>query len=444
MNKSSNYIDEQRREYSLYTLQSRAIPHAADGLKAAARRVLWTARDGKKHKSATLAGATMPIHPHAAPESTINTLAADFGNNIPLLHGDGAFGTLLEPMAFGASRYTSVTVSDFSKDVLFKDIEIIPMIENYDSSLMEPKHFLPLIPIALLNPSEGIAVGFASTILPRDLADIITAQINHIEGKRIKPILPYFAPINNRASSVTETDTGLAYTFVGSYKELDKTSIHITQLPYDCVHEKFINGLEKLIEVGTVISYDDNSKDVIDVTIKFKRGYLSDTDRETLLKTLGLVARYNENLNVINFDGNTVWNPDPITLIKTFTDWRLEWYKTRYERLRDLIKEDLQRYKDILLAIKKNVGSTARTVKSRNEFKLYLTEIGVVDTDYIADLPIYRFTEEERKKVEEKLDAANAQLGEYVKLLKSEPERRKIYVKELEEIVKKYCRGTKK
>ena len=85
---SSQYINDQRREYSLYVLQMRAIPHAADGLKAAVCRVLWTARDGKKVKCATLAGATMPIHPHAAPESTINTLAADFSNNIPLLSGN--------------------------------------------------------------------------------------------------------------------------------------------------------------------------------------------------------------------------------------------------------------------------------------------------------------------------------------------------------------------
>ena len=103
----STYVNDQRREYSLYVLQMRAIPHVADGLKAAARRVLWTARNGKHFKSATLAGATMPIHPHAAPEGAINTLAAPYGNNIPLLKGEGAFGTLLRPTAYGASRYTA-------------------------------------------------------------------------------------------------------------------------------------------------------------------------------------------------------------------------------------------------------------------------------------------------------------------------------------------------
>ena len=81
---SSQYINNQRREYSLYVMQMRAIPAATDGLKAGGRRTLWVARNGEKWKSANLAGATMPIHPHDSPEGAINTLAAPYGNNIPL------------------------------------------------------------------------------------------------------------------------------------------------------------------------------------------------------------------------------------------------------------------------------------------------------------------------------------------------------------------------
>ena len=132
---SSEYVNNERRGYSLYTLSQRAIPHASDGLKAAARRVMWTARNGKTWKSASLAGATMPIHPHASPEGTINTLAGQFSNNIPLLTGEGGFGTILNPTEFAASRYTSVSASAFANDVLFRDIEIIPMQENYDGTL---------------------------------------------------------------------------------------------------------------------------------------------------------------------------------------------------------------------------------------------------------------------------------------------------------------------
>ena len=256
-NESSQYVLGQRREYSLYVLQMRAIPSAADGLKASARRVLWTGKDGKVHKSAVLAGATMPIHPHASPEGAVNTLAGFYGNNVPLLTGHGAFGTILKPTAYGASRYTSVELSEFAKDVVFKDVEIIPMVENYDSTLMEPKHFLPLVPVALLNPTEGIAVGFACDILPRSLEDIIMVQIMHLQGKKkFTEPMPHFIPTDNRAVECK----GGRYVFEGEYEQTSASTVVVTKLPYGLLHEKFIAHLDSLCEDGKVVEYEDNSK----------------------------------------------------------------------------------------------------------------------------------------------------------------------------------------
>ncbi|MGI0077974.1 MAG: DNA gyrase subunit A, partial [Nitrosopumilaceae archaeon] len=219
---SSGYIEQERRDYALYTLQSRAIPALADGLKSAARRVLWIARDGKKYKTTTLAGATMPIHPHGPPEGTINTLAAPYGNNIPLLDGDGTFGTLLNPTACGAGRYTSVKVSKFTEDVIFRDIEIIPMMDNYDGSLQEPIHFLPLIPVVLLNPQEGIAVGFACNILSHAFEDIVASQIQYLRGKKVEDIAPFFTPFRARAlKGEPDKNSSTKWLFHGQYSIKD-------------------------------------------------------------------------------------------------------------------------------------------------------------------------------------------------------------------------------
>ncbi|PJF38261.1 MAG: hypothetical protein CUN55_17910, partial [Phototrophicales bacterium] len=146
----SKYIEELYYDYSYYVLHNRAIPHAKDGLKSATRRVLWMARDGKKYKTATLAGSTMDIHPHAAPEGAINTAAAPYANNVPLFDAYGSMGTLLNPTAYGAARYTSVAVSNFTKDVIFRDIDILEQQETYDGTKMEPVTFYPLLPIALI------------------------------------------------------------------------------------------------------------------------------------------------------------------------------------------------------------------------------------------------------------------------------------------------------
>lgn len=436
--KSSEYLEDERRTYALYVLQNRALPSVCDGLKAAGRCVLWTGRSGEKFKTATLAGATMPIHPHGEASGSINTLAAPYGNNIPLFKGYGAFGTMLDPTAYGASRYTSVATSKFTNDVMFRDIEIIPMKPNYDDTLDEPVHFLPLVPIALLNPSVGIAVGFATNILPRALNDIIDVQIAHLQGKKITTkLLPTFTPLNNVATSME----GCVAFFDGSYETINATTVRITNLPYGQSHEKVVAKLDTLCEAGTVTDYTDRSKDKINIEVKFKKGVLSKMEPADILKTLALTVKHNENLNVLDFTGQGVWSAEPLDLIKKFTDWRLTWYVKRYERLRDLLKIDLQRYYDIRCAIKNNVGGMAKKIQSRSELKDVLDELGIVYIDYIADLPVYRFTEEEYQKNEDRIAEAEAQMKQYEDLLASPQKRVAVYVKELNEILNKYTKG---
>lgn len=439
---SSQYINDLRHGYSVYVMQQRAIPSVSDGLKAAARRVLWTARDGKKVKSATLAGATMPIHPHSAPEGAVNTLAAHYGNNIPLLKGYSAFGTLLEPTEYSASRYTTVSVSKFTQDVVFADLNIIPMQDNYDGTLQEPVHFLPLVPIVLLNPTEGIAVGFAANILPRDLGDIIDVQIAHLRGKKTDNLMmPYFAPLDCASKDERLTAKGRSYVFTGSCVKTGASSVVINKLPYGLTHTSITDHLNKLVENGTITDYVDGSKDTIAITVTFPRGQLKSYSDDQLVSLLGLEVRLSENLNVLNFQGTSVWNPSPHDLVRKFTDWRLGWYTTRYETLRSARQVDAQRCRDILTAIANNIGGISRQTASRSELRELLTALGIVHDEYIADLPVYRFTEEEARKTQHKLDEILQEISWYDQLLSSEDLRKQQYVKELKNILDTYVKG---
>lgn len=435
---SSEYINEQRREYSLYVLHSRALPSITDGLKNAQRRVLWTARDGKKHKTATLAGATMSIHPHQAPEGAINTSAAPYGNNIPLLQGDGAFGTLLNPTAYGAARYTSVHLSKFSKDVLLTDIELLPMVENYDGTLQEPAHFLPLVPIVLLNPSEGIAVGFASSILPRKIEDIIGDQISYLEGREPKERSVYISPLKQTGMS---TD-GKRWSFQGEYETINTTTLKITSLPFGTEHHKYVEFLIKLEDEGKIVNFTDYSQDHYNIVLKFKRGVIAELESKgKMVDLLKLSTNITENMNVLDFDGKYVLSSTYKQIIEDFTEWRLSWFKKRYKRLEKLLSIDIQKYKDIIKAIEINLGQVARKIKSRGELKEFCKESGIVHVDFIADLQVYRFTEEEKKKVEKKLSDAEKVMDRYRKILSNHKERVKIYIDELQDILKKYKKG---
>lgn len=442
--KSSEYIEAQRREFALYTLEQRAIPHAADGLKNAMRRILWTARNGKHYKSASLAGATMPIHPHDQPNGAVNTLAAHFGNNIPLLKGSGGFGTLLDPTSFSASKYTTVEISQFAKDALFRDIELIPMQPNYDDTLEEPTHFLPLVPMAIVNGQQGIAIGFAATILPRNFEEIIKAQIQVLNGKSFREPMPYIEPNDCWAYDWEEGNEGTKFWFSGEVDVINGTTVRVTKLPHGLLHEAYVNGtskvpgvLDRLISDGTIVNHEDGSSETVDIVVKFKRGH-QPKDNDELLQKLGLQVGVHEYFTLIGFDGTTVWQPTVAEYIEDFTAWRLRWYKDRYERLKRLLEVDMQKYLDIMTAITNDVGGKAKSKGSRSALKEFLTDLDIVYVDYIADLPVYRFTKDEKKKVEAKLAVAKKTLAWYNKLLRSPAARRDVYIEELTEILTNY------
>lgn len=439
--KTSDYLNQQRLTYAIYVLNSRALPSASDGLKAAARRVLWIAKDGKKQKSAALAGNTMCIHPHDAPTDAINTITAPFGCNIPLLSGDGAFGTVLEPKSYGASRYTSVKISEFTKDVIFRDIEIIPMQPCYDDSELEPVTFLPLVPIALLNPTEGIAVGFACNILPRKLDDLILAQLAHLKGaKSISNPIPTFTPTNSVAIS---TGVENKYVFAGSVDKINSSSCRITSLPFGISHSQYVEKLIALAETAAegIVDFDDDSSKKVDIVVYFNRGSIKDCTEDDLIKKLNLFVRHTENLTLVNFDYKSVVVPTVPDLIRTFTDWRLKFYLTRFERLRDLLQLDLQRYYDIRTAITKHANKKADSMKNKSEFKEWLTTINIVNLDYIAEMATYRYTAEEFEKNEKRIAEAEAQLQQYNELISDPEKRKKVYIAELKDVLSKYLKG---
>lgn len=436
---SSEYIEQQRKEYALYVLESRALPSIADGLKKAARRVLWVGKDCNKYKTASLAGATMPIHPHQEPSGVINTLTAPFGNNLPLFTGYGAFGTLLDPQSYGAARYTSVKVSNFTKDVIFADIDLVELIDNYDQTLKEVKHFLPLIPIVLLNPSKGIAVGFATNILPRSLEDIINAQIDCLNDNSVDEVMPEFYPFNSKAiKQVSDNE----WEFCGGFRRMNSFEIQITDIPYSTTYEKVVNTLNKTLESGYIKDYDDNSSDKIDIIVKFHRGFLNKTTDDKILKDLGLIGTVKENITILDFDGAKVLDSNNFSdIIIKFTTWRLKYYKKRYERLIKEVISNITRCEDILKAIDGELGKHAPTFANRTEMKRYIVALGITNVDYIADLPLYRYTKAERDKVDNDLNNQLKTKVEMEQIIDSPDMQKELYIKELKGILSNYKKG---
>ena len=139
----TSQLKEDYLAYSMAVLVGRAIPSLTDGLKPAQRRVLTAMKwlglkpEGKYMKSARVEGETMgKLHPHGGAYSVMVTLAAPWNNNLPLIDGQGNWGSSVDGAA--ASRYTEARLTSFSWDALLDDSDTWQTVPNYDGSLEEP------------------------------------------------------------------------------------------------------------------------------------------------------------------------------------------------------------------------------------------------------------------------------------------------------------------
>ncbi len=177
--------DEMRRSYLDYAMSvivSRALPDVRDGLKPVHRRILYAMRelnftpDRPYNKSARVTGETMgKFHPHGnlAIYDALVRMAQDFSMRLPLLDGQGNFGSVDgDPPA--AERYTEVRLEKVAMQLLEDlDKDTVDFRPNYDEKELEPVVLPARFPNLLVNGAGGIAVGMATNIPPHNLGETV-------------------------------------------------------------------------------------------------------------------------------------------------------------------------------------------------------------------------------------------------------------------------------
>ncbi len=178
-------------DYAMSVIISRAIPDLRDGLKPVHRRILYAMHEtGNTHdksyrKSARSVGDVMgKYHPHgdSAIYDALVRMAQDFSMSLPLLDGQGNFGSMDGDNA-AAMRYTEVRM-DKPASALLADIEkdTVDFQDNYDGKDREPTVLPAKFPNMLVNGAGGIAVGMATNIPPHNLGEVIDATLALIES----------------------------------------------------------------------------------------------------------------------------------------------------------------------------------------------------------------------------------------------------------------------
>jgi DNA topoisomerase-2 len=392
-------IDGQYKDYSKYVLYSRAIPHMIDGLKPSQRKILYTAlktANTSRIKTASLSGNTISQanyhHGDASLNDAITKMVQLHSNNIPLLEGEGSFGSRLVPDA-AAPRYTYVKMSqNFEK--YFADTMVAD--KSIDPEDPEPAFYLPIIPWVLVNGVKGIAVGFATDIQPRNPKEIAKLCQAYLKGKNIdkETLLPYYPEFEGKIYE--ELDSVYCE---GNFTLTGQTKLEITEVPVGFTRESYVQVLNKLEETGKIVSYTDKcDKTGFKFDVTLKRG--KKMKDHQIVRLFKLKKKINENITVIDHEGKLKVYDSPIDIIKEFCDYRRGKYEERYEYL---IEEGISAL-DIIKAKVKFIeliiqGTLDFKNKNRKTIKKELTTTFKPDIiEILIKMPIYSLCQDEMNK----------------------------------------------
>ena len=307
-----NVNEEMSKSFIAYAMAvnvSRAIPDVRDGLKPVHRRILYAMNDMNNtydkptKKCARIVGEVMgKYHPHgdSSVYDALVRLAQDFSINVPLVEGQGNFGTVDgDPPA--AQRYTEARLSKVAGELLRDlDKETVDFYPNFDDTLMQPVVLPARFPNLLVNGSEGIAVGMATSIPPHNLREVINGTVALIDNPDITvdelmeyipaPDYPTGALILGRNAVKQAYRTGHGGIVMRARTEIEEHNgrmrIIVTELPYQINKAALIKNIadqvkDKKIE-GISDIREESDRFGMRIVIEIKR----DANAQVVLNTL--------------------------------------------------------------------------------------------------------------------------------------------------------------
>ena len=439
----TNFLNTENKDYAMYVLKRRAIPSIIDGLKTSQRKILeaskniWNSNNNKFKKiyqlSGTIAASMNYHHGNVSLEDAIIQMGQDFKNPINLFETEGQWGFLRAPQA-GAARYIGCRLSPIFYNI-FKDFTLAS--EQYDDGIpIEPIYMLPIIPLVIINGSNGIAVGHASKILTRKASTIIKACLKYLKGERYTyTFKPFIKGFNGMVKQ--DIENSLKWHFKGVAVVLNKTTVHITEYSPDMTFEKIDAHLTNLENTGVIISYENNSKESIDIKVKFRANVLAGFSETDLKKLLRLDSSKTENLTLLDENEKIIIFKSVHDILKYFIDFRLIKYKDRKEliindlNLKLLIANNKYRFiKDVVnnkIIINKKSKANVISQLTINEYDLINDSFS-----YLLSMPIHSLTKE--KMLDLKVIISNTKKEIKVITRISEKE---MFIADLENLIKK-------
>lgn len=457
-------LRENYMPYAMSVIVSRAIPEL-DGFKPSHRKLLYTMykmglMGANRTKSANIVGQTMKLNPHgdaAIYETMVRLTRGNEALLTPFVDSKGNFGKVYSrDMAYAASRYTEAKLDKICAE-LFREIDddAVDFVDNYDGEMKEPTLLPTTFPNILVSANTGIAVGMASSFCGFNLEEVCRTTIAYIEDNNCDLMATLPAPdfptggeiILDRAQMQKIYDTGRGSFKIRSKWKYIKSEnlIEVYQIPYTTTIEAIIDKLADLVKSGKVREIsdirDESDLSGLKLAIDLKRGTDPDKLMDRLMQMTPLMDSCSCNFNVLIQGMPKVLGVRSI--LHEWTTWRTECKKRtiRY----DLAKKQeklhlLHGLKTILLDIDKAIAIIRNTEKDADVVPNLMHGFGIDEkqAEYIAEIRLRHINREYILKRLTETEALEKEIARLESLLKSDAKVRRVIIRELEAIIKKY------
>lgn len=427
------YFNTEFIQFSKYD-NFRSIPNIRDGLKPSQRKAVYGILDRGENAgeiqveriAAHCAAVSMYHHGAGSLEMTIIGMAQNYPgtNNMNILEPSGQFGSRLSSEA-ASPRYVFTKFSENFRKLFKKDDDIILKFQEEDGVRIEPEYYIPIIPTVLINGSQGVGTGYASKILGYNPEDIKNAVIAIMDGKKIKPLIPWFKGFRGK---VYRNDTQTI--IEGKMEIVNTTTIKVTELPIGMYLDDFKNHLYNLEDKGFIKSFEDlSTEERFEFILNVPRSTTA-IDEEVIKQKLKLISRETENFTLWDTNGKIKEYNSVEEVIQDFVAWRLERYEERRQALLKKNADELEwlnnKLRFILYYLK---NSKEFSNKNKKDMISILEKEKFIDIEKLIRIPIYALTKDEIESLKKEI----ADVEAAVKKLKATTNK-EMYKKELSEL----------
>lgn len=457
-----SYID-----YAMSVIVGRALPDVRDGLKPVHRRILYgmsglgVTPDKPHKKSARIVGEVMgKYHPHGdySIYDAMVRLAQPFSIRYTLVDGHGNFGSV-DGDGAAAMRYTEARMTPLALQML-RDIEkeTVNFSPNFDGEEKEPDVLPSRFPNLLVNGSNGIAVGMATSIPPHNLCEVIDAAVKVIDEpestvedliKIVKgPDFPTGAMIMGKNPMREAYRTGQGKVIVRAVAEIEegnhgKQQIIVTEIPYQVNKARLIEKIADLVRdkriEGITAIRDESNRKGMRIVIELKR----DTNANIVLNRLYKHTQMQESISMIMLalvDGR----PRILNLYEIISEY-LKHQKEVVTRRTIFDKKKAEARAHILegyLIALDNIDEIIKIIRSSyNDAKEKLMDrfnLSEIQAQAILDMQLRRLQGLEKEKIQNEYDELLKKIAYYAELLADEHKLMNVIKEELIEIKEKW------